>query len=121
MSFKNINNTVKKMSDKIDKLKQDISKLILSLPDNPRIKRLGNNCFTMSSKDLGESWSPFFHDFKSQYDKIVEIIEASKPEVIVSTLEKIIKPSKFGHWYRTGAEKLRFHPEVIENIKSILY
>ncbi len=112
--------TVKEISDKIDRLKKDISKLILSLPDNPRINRLGSNCFTMSSKHLGEAWSPFYHDFKSQYQKIVEIIESSRPETIVSTLEKIIKPSKFGHWYKQGGNRYRFHPEVIKNLQTIL-
>ncbi len=58
---------IRDYEQKVKLLKIDLIKHIQELPDNPRITRIGtdNKAFTMSFKDLGERWSPYYHDFNT--------------------------------------------------------
>jgi hypothetical protein len=55
------------LEQRLADLKTAINDELESLPDNPKIKRLNDQCFVVSSKELGKNWSPGFHDFKDQY------------------------------------------------------
>ena len=63
MSIKKLDNTIKEMLDNVKKIKIEINKKILQLPDNPNITRLGTNCFTINHKDLSKDLilSPFYN------------------------------------------------------------
>ena len=118
---------IKKINAKIEQinmLKQDINALILSLPDNPRLTYISGSdrMGTINISDTDGIFSVFYHNFRSQYEKITDIINETRTENIIKTLEKIITPNKHGaHWYRKGNESYRFHPDVIKNIKGVLY
>jgi thymidylate kinase len=105
---------IKELDEKIKKIRQDIKQLILDLPDNPCLKRISKNCFTISSKDLNDNFSAFFHDFKKQYEKIAEIIAKSELENILPHLNFIIENG------RTQKDYTHFHPDVRANLKKLL-
>jgi len=108
------------MSELIGELK----KHILSLPDNPKIKRMGkSNCFTISSKDLGDNWSVEHHDFKKQYELIVKELEATEPANVFNKLQKIISEGKLvsvvgSNWNRSS-HRLNLHPDVIAWLRKL--
>jgi hypothetical protein len=118
--IKKINAKIKQM----DKLKQNINALILNLPDNPKFTHMSGSdrIGTINISDTDGIFSVFYHNFRAQYKKIIEIINESKPENIIKNIEKITIPNKHGaHWYRKGNESYRFHPDAIKNIKGVLY
>ena len=110
------------IQSKVRTIKQSICQQILDLPDNPRINRLSGkgNCFIIQFKNLGNNWSPEFHDFKIQYKKIVEMIDKLELESILPFLKKVIED---GFIYISSGNfdrkyKFTFNPEVIEFIKN---
>jgi hypothetical protein len=117
-----------KMSDKIDltlsdflvaieNIRKDLNSKILELPDNPKINRFSESprCFTISSSDLGHNWTPFYHDFKLQYQKLVEVINTARPENLCEKMKGIIKSGVL----HDGTHNYKFNPVVIGHLKSI--
>lgn len=100
----------------IARINKAIQKEITDLPDNPNIKRVSTNCFVMSSKNLGDNWSAFYHDFHAQYNKIAEVINNSGAENIVSNIHNIIESEAvyYNHKY------WRLNPQVVNNLKKIM-
>ena len=90
---------------------------ILSLPDNPRIQRLSNNCFTMSSKNIGNNWSAEYHDHKKQYQLIVNELETAEPTKLYSKLQKLITDEKVIVGSKQcgvrGSYTVNLHPDVV--------
>ena len=115
---------IKQKLDKIDALYEDglalklaiIKELkkIQSSEDNPRIERLSSSPkgFTISSKDLSGNWSPFFHDFKAQYQAIIDKLNETGHLDIRGVLFDIAKGKSF------NSRKL--HPDVCARIKELL-
>jgi len=99
---------------KIQALKADMISQIESLPDNPRINRIGDrgNCFVMSSKDLGDNWTPEYHDFKWQYNKIVEWINKFTAKRAIDILEEIVRRGSV----RISKRTYYFHPDVVAKL-----
>ena len=129
------------IQSQVEKIKADFSKLILEMPDNPNITRLSNspNCYVISSSELFKSyvekdeegktkkihssnWSPFYHDFKSQYKFLSDLINKTKSESIINVLEKIIETGQYQERvYSYGpTHNCKFHPEVIAQLKTML-
>lgn len=118
--FKQLEITRQQIEKLKKSLKKSLSEAIQNLPDNPRITRLngtaGPRAFTMSSRDLNNVWSPFYHDFKAQYKKLVEIVDKASLETVGTVLTRIIE--KGNHPESGGTVK--FHPDVIENLRGLL-
>lgn len=90
---------------------------IMALPDNPRIKRLGENAFTVKASDFaGAPWSPFYHDFKAQYKQIAEWIDTKTPSEVLVLIGQVVE--KGSVWRPKGAS-LMFHPDVREYLKNL--
>jgi hypothetical protein len=91
---------------------------IESLPDNPRIKRLGANCFTISNKDLGNNWTPAHHDFKQQYRLIVKALQQARTIDAIAVLQQIVAQGRV----RDGNSKnhINLHPDVIVHLRTLL-
>ena len=107
--------------NQIEAIKQNLCQKIEVLPDNPKITRLNHNCFEIHFSDLGESWSPFYHDFKAQYRMIIEILETKDIGEIIPTLQKLTTPRHDkSYWFFYKGDHNRFHPDVIRHIKTIL-
>jgi len=100
----------------MSELMSQLKSYIISLPDNPRIKRLGNNpnCFTISSKNIGNNWSAGYQDFKKQYEIIVAELEITEPANIFKKLCKIIEEKKIKHKYQL----INLHPDVINHLRK---
>lgn len=111
----------KSIIDKINQIKSELSQLadsIKTLPPNPNVEKLGNNCFSIKSSEIfkHDKWSPEFHDFEFQYNIIAELIEEYPIDRVLQKLDRIIKDGKIIHHNVYH----QFHPKVIENLKTII-
>ena len=122
--MKNIVKLEKSIEDikkQADTIRRKLKERIESLPDNPRINRLGKNCFTIKLSDLGDklNLSPAHHDFKRQYQLICEVIDRKDlrklPEFFKGLIDKGILVDH--PQYR----RLNLHKDVIEFLREILY
>lgn len=110
-----IEGAITQFTKKWIRLKTKLENAILSLPDNPKIRRLDDRCFVLSFSDLGNNWTPFFHDFKQQYKKLVAIIDHAEPTTITPTLRAIIETGIYYHHGHT----YRFNPAVIGHLQTL--
>ena len=76
------------------------------LPDNPRISRLGYDCFTISSKDLGTVWSPEYHDFKYQYHILLDLCDQTG-----DIRRKLLTALRAKQFRKTDKALVRLHPD----------
>jgi hypothetical protein len=110
---------IEKNIQQVQELKRALSLAINALPDNPRIHRLGGgerSVFTMSSKDIGGILAAFYHDFKAQYRKLGEIVNAARLETIGGVLVKIVESGS----YFENRGTIKFHPDVCEHLRVLL-
>jgi len=110
---------IEKNIQQVEELKRALSLAINALPDNPRIHRLGGeerSVFTMSSKDLGCVLAVFYHDFKAQYRKLGEIVDAARLETVGGVLTRIVKSGS----YFENRGTMKFHPDVCEHLRILL-
>lgn len=111
---------IKNLIKQAEQIKQAIFAQIAGLPDNPRIKRIDDRCFTMSSADLGSECilSPQYHDFKATYRIINKELENKTPQSILVFLTKLAEQ---GH-IRLDAQNytMRVHPDVQVYLKALL-
>jgi hypothetical protein len=104
------------------RIKEGINNLLLSMPDNPDIKRIGNGprCFSINfssiRKDAGLNLSPYYYDWQYQYEKLILKVNATNITHLVVVIENAIKNKHFVH----DNEKVILHPEVIKQLKSLL-
>jgi hypothetical protein len=101
-------------------LLDELNGMIEGLPDNPKINRINDQCFTLRFKDLNTSnWSPEYYDFKRQYRKV---IEALKSVATIHALEEFRKIVGQGwiHDLSMPMRRFKFHPDVLANLKSLL-
>ena len=111
----------------IKKIVSEIKTHILSLPDNPKIKRISSNpkCFVINSKNLSNNWSVEHHDFKKQYELIVKELENTQcPFNIFDKLQKIISEGKIVicnfHKNLRISNTLILHPDVISYLNKLV-
>jgi hypothetical protein len=101
------------------KVRKQIADCILNLPDNPNINRIGHNCFTIKFSELANNdivLSAEYYDFKVQYKAIHRaLIDVSLEHTIDRLFDIITKGS-----VSIGKHKIKLHPEVIQNLKSII-
>lgn len=104
---------------KIVRIKQKLADELLALPDNPKITRLSDRCFTISSADLSSDLclTPEYYDFKRQYELIVQIISECSVERAQALMEDIIRKGSIH--YPSGVYH-RFHPNIVEQLKIIM-
>lgn len=100
-------------------IKEELTYIILTLPDNNNITRLSDQCFVMSSANLSNDLclTPEYYDFKRQYKLIVKIIEECSIERIQSLMSDITR--KGSVHYPSGIYH-RFHPNVIKQVNLLL-
>ncbi|MEE9539962.1 MAG: hypothetical protein V3V85_00530 [Candidatus Thorarchaeota archaeon] len=120
MKLAEIEQTTAHLEQQGQELKEGLAKILLEQPDNPRITRLGSSvrCFTIKSSDLGDNWTPFYHDFKMQYDKLASIICKTALGTIPARLREIVETRSF----RDPSERYtyHFHTDVILHIAELL-
>ena len=121
MNLKTIQKETERHAKAMNELVGQLKTYILSLPDNPKIKKLSNNCFSISSKDLGNNWSAGYHDFKRQYNLIVAKLEAGEPVNVFKKLHKIIEESKIIYHSSESCPKhiVNLHPDVVSHLRKL--
>lgn len=103
----------------IETICSQLATLINALPDNPKINRISDNAYTISSSDLGtKNWSPSYNDFKSQYERIAEDVKRSSDPF--NQLATIITVGKVKDHRTTPKKFVTLHPDVIEHLKGII-
>lgn len=114
--------TLKEIIYEAEKSRNEIIKIILSLPGNPEVKPISESprTFQITISDVIKNdmnLSADYYCFEKQYEMIAEIIRFSQLEKIESNLQKII--SKGSIIYR--GNRFRLNKEVIKNLKIAIY
>jgi len=117
MKLTDVEKGLQAQQEAIHKIKEELQAAISALPDNPSIKRLGHGAFTISSKDLGNNWTPEFHDFKIQYGILITLIDKTQPDKLANVLTEVINNGKLRDKDRNRT--VYFHPEVIKLLKEL--
>ncbi|MCK5563671.1 MAG: hypothetical protein KAJ07_00355 [Planctomycetes bacterium] len=95
---------------------------VAQLPDNPKINRINDRCFVISSKDLGPEsiLCPIYHDHKHQYGLVCDFIKKaikSNPYKAVATITDMLKKERL----RVSENYTqRLHPKVCEKVLKVL-
>lgn len=120
-ALKGIDLELAKYEQALQNLKDDLIAKIRDLPDNPKIHRVKESphCFIMRFKDLGDCWSPEYHDFKYQYEVIIEMIEKKNIKQLKTLFEKILSEGRVYYESSNGRNEHKFHPEVVEMLRRL--
>lgn len=105
----------------LSKVSKKLTKKIDALPDNPKIKRVSKNCYTINSKDLEMRFDPFYHDFKRQYTVIVKLIDKTENITTIQTILDEITDKGYTDRLCYGLRNGRkhFNPVVVGYIREI--
>lgn len=115
-----VKNTIKEILQQMEDLKQQIIDNVREIPDNPKIKRISDkpSCFIVNFKDLGDNWSPEYHDSKYQTKTIINIIkERDNLNSIQNMFEEIVNK---GVYRVEPGHRMYFNNQVREYIKNLL-
>lgn len=117
---------LKKDFEEIEKLRNNIitkvRNIISTFPENDEIKNLtklggGGYMYTINfSQMIGSVWAPSYYVFEHQYKAVLDELEHTNTDNIISKLEKIISDGCVGKPYG----KTILHPKVISNLKTLL-
>ncbi len=99
-------------------LKDEINQRISSLPNNPRITPLGSKGFVMSFANLGNSWSPEYYNFNTQYQMLADLV--GRAESPLSALRRI-RSALNDRRVTVGKKSMALHPDVVRNARSIFF
>lgn len=80
MTDQNLTQQLQQVHAALRQAANDSAAKVRGEPDNPAIQRVAGSAraFTLRSSDLGSNWSPFFHDWKAQYDLVAKLLEERK-------------------------------------------
>lgn len=108
---------IREYQEKVTALKNDLIGKINDLPDNPKIKRIGGEgkAFTVNFEDLGDNWSPFYHDYKAQYQELIDVINKKPVEQVIKIFDEVIKTG-----YMKKAPGMKFNPVVRKYLKEMM-
>lgn len=94
---------------------------VKTFPENRNIKRINRNCFIISSNvvfsDKEKTLSAEYYDFAYQYKFICDRIKTVRLEGLINMVDKWIKT---GYININDNQRLKLHPEVIKNLKTLI-
>jgi hypothetical protein len=107
--------------NKVNGIKLQLLRLaeqVRQLPPNPNADQLGDNCFSVKLSELNKHnrWDARYHIFYPQYEMIAELLEDFPIESALQRLEQIIDSGKI---HQNNCLTV-FHPQVIENLKTLI-
>lgn len=113
-----LESTIGKLAEEAQRIKDGLKAEIAALPDNPKIKRLSDSpsCYSVKAGDLGNNFSAEYHDFKWQYERIIEIIDKTDTLNLPTVLAGLV----MGARYKKDQRIITFHPEVIRRLTEII-
>jgi hypothetical protein len=105
---------------RLERLLAALNERILSLPDNPHLRRLpgSGNAFLIRSKDLGNNWTVEHHCFRFQYEAVVARLSES-PADAIKKLRLIIAEGKVRAW-KGSSQAIALHPDVKGHLQGLL-
>ena len=114
---KQMTERVADLATQLRAIRDEIAQQILDLPQNPRITPVGQSgAFSIKMSDLGtRNWAASYHDFKAQYEQISKVIERSRPENVLSSLQTIIKTGRLANECNA-----KLHPDVVANLNAVI-
>jgi hypothetical protein len=118
MNIKCIEDLAEHYSKGTQMLVDNLCAAIMELPQNHRINECSGSprCFTMNFSDLGDNWTPFHHDFRAQYEFLIQVIRRTSLDQLTLKLRQIIEKGV----YREKGSTYKFHPDVIHNLANML-
>lgn len=113
------------LKDKYAKLVDALCAKIAELPENDKIQEIHNKSgvrmFIISSKDLGGVWTPEYHQFKNQYEKLIDVFEHTRVENILDRWTEIKKNGYIRQRvYLSRSNIYPIHPDVIKYVDGVL-
>ena len=115
------------VAKKGEELRKALRQAIADLPDNPAAQRVERSphCFTVSSRAVfgdpknnpTKRLDVFFHDFTQQYEMIARTIDVCEQANVLRTLTSI---AETGAIKKTGNDYRRFHPQVVNHIRTLI-
>lgn len=100
-------------------IRKRITDMILGLPDNPDIERIGKStgAFTIQSSKLDKGiLSPSHYDFKYQYHYFTAALLRIPIENTIEWIEATLKRGSV----KVNDKVFKLHPEVIEHIRRAI-
>ena len=103
-------------------LKDELTKRIQALPQNPALKPLAKNAFVISFSNIGNKWGPEAHDFRIQYELLAKMIDrAESPLSAIMQIRRALRDKRI----MTGTKgvcnpAIPLHRLVIENVRQAL-
>jgi len=116
-----INEVVDRMTNEMNKFKEDLVKEVEGIPDNPKIHRLSACCFTILSSDLKDSWSPMYYDSLKQSDFIIELVrKADSFDSIKKIVDEIVSKGTYRVHDGSDTYTARFNEDVRDYLNGLL-
>ena len=117
-----LSQTIKEYKALAEKIKAELIAEIDAIPQNKNITPLGNKCFSVSFSEVLNNngiLSPDYYDFEVQKEFLIEVLESDKRsfEKKIEILKEIAEKGKI---LSQGQHTIRFHPDVIAKIKTLL-
>ena len=117
-----LSQTIKEYKALAEKIKTELANEIDAIPQNKNITPLGNKCFSVSFSEILNNngiLSPDYYDFDAQKEFLIEVLESDKRsfEKKIEILKEIAEKGKI---LSQGQHTIRFHPDVIVKIKTLL-
>ena len=113
------------LNDKYAMLVDALCAKIAELPENDKIMEIHNESgvrmFVMRAKDLGGVWSPHYHQFKNQYEELINVFKNTRVENILDRWEEIKKDGYIRQSVCLGRSNIYpIHPDVIKYVDDVL-
>lgn len=108
------------LEERTKSIRQEIRNMMESLPENENIKVLSDKptCFIMNSKHLETNhWESEYYSFRTQYEKILEILDQTKLDRIFHKLTEAVQT---GNFTIDRFHKIKLHPQVVKNLKKAI-
>lgn len=117
-----LSQSIKEYKALAEKIKAELIAEIDAIPQNQNITPLGNKCFSVSFSEINKNngiISPDYYDFEKQKEFLIEILESDKRsfEKKIEVLKEVAEKGKI---LSQGQHTIRFHPDVIAKIKTLL-
>lgn len=115
------------ISRSIDEMNIDISMVeaitmnrvfdyIRGITDNEKITRISEKCYLIQWSDIGDNWTPWWHDSLRQADYLKEMMQScSDWGIYASRIDQIIEK---GYMYDNQRRKVRFNEQVREYLRE---
>jgi hypothetical protein len=110
--FKDLKEAVDSANIALDK----ICEAIRALPDNEKVTRINDTCFTIKASDLGKSWGAAHHDFKESYNEVCIALKKTDISNVYNKLTEIINSGKI----EKKGHTIVLHENVIKNLSLII-